>query len=87
MALRISREWVVGRIYECLYLCRRWDGNSDAHLSIEKENAHNKYKDFIRSLELYARISDGDNSVSENDREYMDDDEETDGNYEDDLPL
>ncbi len=60
MALRISREWRVGRIYECLYYCRRWDGNSDAHLSVEKENAHNKYKDYIRSLELFARLQEND---------------------------
>lgn len=63
MALRISRTWRVGRIYDCLYYCRRWDGNSDAHLSIEKENAHNKYKDYVRSLELFARIAEFDMSA------------------------
>lgn len=56
MALRISREYAVGRIYEPIYCCRRWHGNSDADLSIEKVNSHNEYKDFIRSVELIARI-------------------------------
>lgn len=56
VALRISREYTVGRIYEPIYFCRRWSGNSDADLSIEKVNAHNEYKDFIRSVELIARI-------------------------------
>ena len=56
MALRISRDYTVGRIYKPLYYCRRWSGNSDADLSIEKTNQHNEYKDFIRSVELIARI-------------------------------
>ncbi len=56
MALRISREYNIGRIYEPLYLCRRWEGNSDASLSIEKTNANNNYKDCIRSIELMARV-------------------------------
>lgn len=56
MALRISRDYVIGRIYEPLYFCRRWEGNSDAALSVEQTNANNTYKDFIRSIELYARI-------------------------------
>lgn len=55
MALRISREWRVGRIYESLYLCRRWEGNSDAALSPDKENANNAYKDMLRTLEVGAR--------------------------------
>ncbi len=54
--LRISREYKVERIYEPIYYCRRWTGNSDADLSVEKENAHNSYKDFIRTTELIARI-------------------------------
>lgn len=54
--LRISREYVIGRIYDPLYLCRRWNGNSDAHLSTQKVNEHNFYKDFLRSYELMARI-------------------------------
>lgn len=56
MALRISREYAVSRIYDPIYYCRRWAGNSDADLSVEKVNSHNEYKDFIRSVELIARI-------------------------------
>ena len=56
MALRISREYAVSRIYDPIYYCRRWSGNSDADLSVEKVNSHNEYKDFIRSVELIARI-------------------------------
>lgn len=56
MALRISRSWKVGRIYESIYNCRRWSGNSDAALPIEKTNENNIYKDFIRTIELLARI-------------------------------
>ena len=56
MALRISREFAVARIYEPIYLCRRWGGNSDADLSIEKVNKNNEYKDFLRSVEMIARI-------------------------------
>ncbi|MCF0202715.1 MAG: glycosyltransferase family 2 protein [Bacteroidaceae bacterium] len=55
MGLTISRNYRIGRIYDELYLCRRWDGNSDAALSIEKVNANNFYKDKIRSIELLAR--------------------------------
>ena len=57
VALRISREYRIGRIWEVLYNCRRWDDNSDAALSIEKNNANNLYKDRIRSWELDARIA------------------------------
>ena len=57
VGLRISREYKIGRIYEPIYCCRRWEGNSDAALSIEKQNANNTYKDFIRTVELEARIS------------------------------
>lgn len=56
VGLRISREYKIGRIYDVLYLCRRWDGNSDAALDIEKVNANNLYKDRIRTWELEARI-------------------------------
>lgn len=56
MALRISRDFAIGRIYTPLYLCRRWEGNSDAALSIEKTNANNSYKDCVRSFELMARV-------------------------------
>lgn len=58
MALRISRTWKVGRIFDSLYNCRRWAGNSDAALPIEKVNENNIYKDFIRTIELLARIHD-----------------------------
>ena len=56
VGLRISREYQIGRIYDVLYLCRRWEGNSDASLSLEKANAFNGYKDRIRTWELGARI-------------------------------
>lgn len=56
MCLRISRDYLVGRIFDSLYLCRRWGDNTDASLSIDKVNEHNLYKDFLRSLELSARI-------------------------------
>lgn len=56
VALRISREYRIGRIYDSLYLCRRWEGNSDAALSVEKTNANNYYKDFLRTVELNARM-------------------------------
>lgn len=55
LGLRISRDYQIGRIYEPLYLCRRWDGNSDAALDIVKMNNHNFYKDKIRTIELWAR--------------------------------
>lgn len=55
VALRISRDYKIGRIYDSLYLCRRWEGNSDAALSVEKTNANNFYKDFLRTVELNAR--------------------------------
>ena len=57
LGLRISREYRIGRIYDVLYCCRRWDGNSDAALDIDKVNANNLYKDRIRTWELAARIS------------------------------
>jgi len=53
--LRICREYRIGRIYDSLYDCRRWSGNSDAALSREKINRNNLYKDRIRSIELRAR--------------------------------
>lgn len=56
MCLRISREYAVGRIYRSIYLCRRWKDNTDAELSLEKVNENNLYKDFIRSVEMSARI-------------------------------
>ncbi|MCH5218804.1 MAG: glycosyltransferase family 2 protein [Muribaculaceae bacterium] len=56
MCLRISRDYAVGRIFDSLYLCRRWKDNTDARLSIEQVNEHNLYKDFLRSIEMSARI-------------------------------
>lgn len=56
LGLRISREYRIGRIYDVLYCCRRWEGNSDAALDVEKVNANNQYKDRIRTWELEARI-------------------------------
>ncbi|MDG5800267.1 glycosyltransferase family 2 protein [Marinilabiliaceae bacterium ANBcel2] len=56
LGLNISRKYQIGRIYDPLYLCRRWDDNSDASLDIQKMNAHNIYKDRIRTMELWARI-------------------------------
>ena len=57
VALRICREYRIGRIYEVMYCCRRWEGNSDADLDIEKVNINNTYKDRIRTWELAARIA------------------------------
>jgi hypothetical protein len=57
LGLHFSREYQIGRIYDVLYLCRRWDDNSDASLDIVKMNAHNTYKDRIRTWELEARIA------------------------------
>jgi hypothetical protein len=55
VGLAISRYYRIGRIYEPLYLCRRWDENSDAALDVNKANAHDLYKDRIRTIELLAR--------------------------------
>ena len=57
VGLRICREYRIGRIYEVMYNCRRWDGNSDASLSVERMNINNFYKDRIRTWELEARIA------------------------------
>ncbi len=57
VGLRISREYRIGRIYEVIYLCRRWEDNSDASLTIETINRYNTYKDRIRTWELTARIA------------------------------
>ena len=57
LGLRISREYRIGRIYDVLYCCRRWEGNSDAALDIERVNANNLYKDRIRTWELEARMN------------------------------
>lgn len=55
VALRLSREYQIGRIFEPVYLCRRWEGNTDAALSVEKANQNDLYKDRIRTIEMLAR--------------------------------
>ena len=55
LGLAFSRRYRIGRIYDELYLCRRWGGNSDAALSVEKVNVNNLYKDRLRTMELKAR--------------------------------
>lgn len=57
LGLTISRRYRIGRIFDELYLCRRWEGNSDAALSVEKQNKNNLYKDALRTMELRARQS------------------------------
>ena len=54
-ALGISRDYKIGRIYESLYLCRRWEGNTDAALTIEETNRNDAFKDSIRTREILAR--------------------------------
>lgn len=58
VGLALSRQYRIGRIYEPLYLCRRWDENSDASLDIQRLNTYNFYKDKLRTLEIAKRISD-----------------------------
>ncbi len=55
--LRISREYKIGRIYDSLYNCRRWEGNSDSNLTVEQQNRNNFYKDRLRTIELQARMA------------------------------
>jgi hypothetical protein len=57
MGLRISREYQIGRVYDVVYMCRRWNGNSDAALDAVKVNNNNIYKDRLRTWELKARIA------------------------------
>jgi hypothetical protein len=57
LGLNISRYYQIGRVYDPVYLCRRWDDNSDASLDVEKMNRNNLYKDRIRTWELQARIA------------------------------
>lgn len=57
LGLKFSREYQIGRIYDVLYNCRRWDDNSDASLDVVKMNNHNLYKDRIRTWELQARVA------------------------------
>jgi hypothetical protein len=56
VGLAISRRYRIGRIYDSVYLCRRWEDNTDASLDIVKQNQHNAYKDKIRTVELKARL-------------------------------
>lgn len=55
LGLYFCREYQIGRVYNSVYLCRRWDDNSDAELDVVKMNGHNFYKDKIRTIELKAR--------------------------------
>jgi hypothetical protein len=55
VALRISRTYEIGRIYEPVYLCRRWEGNSDSALPLEVANRYDRYKDWLRTIEIQAR--------------------------------
>jgi hypothetical protein len=55
IALAISRDYQIGRIFEPVYLCRRWEGNTDADLDISRQNAFNIYKDGLRAFEILAR--------------------------------
>lgn len=57
LGLAISRDYRIGRIYDSLYLCRRWEGNSDSNLDIARVNANNLYKDCLRTWEVEARIA------------------------------
>ena len=56
LGLKISHDYQIGRIYDVIYLCRRWEGNSDAALPVEKINQNNLYKDRLRTWELEQRI-------------------------------
>lgn len=57
VVLAISRKYKIGRIYEPIYLCRRWEGNTDSQLSIQEQNKFDHYKDTIRTKEIFERIS------------------------------
>ena len=56
VALRISRDYEIARIYESVYLCRRWEGNSDSALPLELANRYDLYKDWLRTIEIQARM-------------------------------
>jgi hypothetical protein len=56
VALRISRDYEIGRIYDSVYLCRRWEGNTDSALPLETANRYDSYKDWIRTVEIHARM-------------------------------
>jgi hypothetical protein len=55
VALRISRQYEIGRIYDPVYLCRRWEGNSDSALPLDVANRYDQYKDWLRTIEIRAR--------------------------------
>jgi hypothetical protein len=55
IGLAVSRQYRIGRIYDPIYLCRRWEGNTDASISVEQQNANNYYKDSLRAKEIIAR--------------------------------
>ena len=57
LGLNFSRHYQIGRVYDVVYMCRRWEDNSDASLDVVKMNGHNTYKDRIRTWELQARIA------------------------------
>jgi GT2 family glycosyltransferase len=57
VALRISRDYEIGRIYDSVYLCRRWEGNSDSALPLEVANRYDLYKDWLRTIEIQARMT------------------------------
>jgi len=56
VALRLSRDYEIGRIYDSVYLCRRWEGNSDSALPVEIANRYDSYKDWLRTVEIQARM-------------------------------
>ncbi|HKV53145.1 MAG TPA: glycosyltransferase [Candidatus Binataceae bacterium] len=56
VALRVSRDYEIGRIYDSVYLCRRWEGNSDSTLPLEVANRYDLYKDWLRTIEIQARM-------------------------------
>lgn len=55
LGITISRDYKIGRVYEPVYVCRRWEGNSDAALDPVKLNINNSYKDKLRTIEIFAR--------------------------------
>jgi Glycosyl transferase family 2 len=55
VAIRISRDYEIGRIYESVYLCRRWEGNSDSAPPLAVANRYDRYKDWLRTVEIQAR--------------------------------
>jgi hypothetical protein len=59
VALRISRQYEIGRIYDPVYLCRRWEGNTDSALPIDVANRYDQYKDWLRTVEIRARTRSG----------------------------